>query len=170
MIPTVALVPTTRRGGIRLVTSLCVWHATAGDSLRSSLEWVARPESTSGFHVGIDRDGSIQLSTPLQFIAWHAGQSAWPVPMTGVPDHASVNARSVGIEFANRNDGIEQITTAQITAAVAVASELAARFPVLKKITSHVRHRDISPGRKTDPDPRGFDWPAFQLRLTEAFQ
>lgn len=169
MIPASALVATTRRGGIRLQTNLCVWHATTGDSLRSSLEWVARPDSTSGFHLGLDRDGSVQLSTPLQFVAWHAGQSAWPVPSGGVPDHASVNARSVGIEFANKNDGIEQITPAQIESAVRVVTELAARYPWLKTVAAHVRHRDIAPGRKSDPDPRGFDWPAFQSRLAEAF-
>ena len=129
----------------------------------------ARPESTSGFHLGIDRDGTVQLSTPLSFVAWHAGQSAWPVPASGVPTHASVNSRSIGIEFANRNDGVERITPAQITSAIALAKELGARYPALARTTSHVRHRDISPGRKTDPHPMALDWPAFLALIAMGF-
>ena len=116
-----------------------------------------------------DRDGTVQMSTPLQFVAWHAGQSAWPVPASGVPEQASVNRRSIGIEFANLDDGVERITAAQITSAVALAKELGARYPALARTTSHVRHRDISPVRKTDPHPIALDWPAFLALIAKGF-
>ncbi len=162
--------PTSKFGGVRVRTDLCVWHSTAGGSLKSSLQWVARPDSDAGFHLGIDRDGSVIISTPLDRIAWHAGLSAWPVPPAGVPPHASVNSHSIGIEFANRNDGSEPITAAQIDAAMDLAVALARRYPALRSPSAHVRHRDISPGRKSDPVPSSLSWSAFQGRLALALK
>lgn len=161
-------VPTPNVGPVRFSTDLCVWHATAGGSARSSAEWIARPKSGAGYHFLIDRDGSVIASTPLDRAAYHAGVSAWPVPPAGVPAGASVNRRSVGVAFANRNDGSEAITPAQINAAVSLAVSLAARYPALKSPAAHIRHRDCAPGRKSDPLPDALHWPAFVARLTAA--
>lgn len=161
----IPVIPTRYCGGVRVLTNLCVWHSTAGGTLRSSMEWVARDGSTSGFHFGIERDGALLSSTPVDRIGWHAGESAWPVPPAGVPQGASVNRRSIGIEFANSNDGREQVTSAQITAAMDLAVALAHAYPSLRDVKAHVRHRDISPGRKTDPLPSTLSWTAFQARL-----
>ncbi len=159
-----APVPTTRMGVARERTDLCIWHATAGGTARSSLEWIARPGSSAGYHVVIERDGSVLASTPLPRIAWHAGRSAWPVPPGGVTT-GSVNARSIGVAFANRNDGVEAVTDAQWATALELAAALAARYPALRSPDAHLRHRDVSPGRKTDPHPGTFDWPAFRAAL-----
>lgn len=158
-------VKTAQHGPQRTVTNLCVWHSTAGGSARSSAEWIARPGSQAGYHFIIDRDGSVIASTPLGATAYHAGRSAWPVPPAGVPAGGSVNRRSLGIAFANRNDGSEAITPAQIDAAVRLAGLLAVRFPALKNPAAHIRHRDCAPGRKSDPLPDALDWPAFVRRL-----
>jgi N-acetyl-anhydromuramyl-L-alanine amidase AmpD len=104
-------------------------------------------------------------STPLTAVAYHAGRSAWPVPAAGVPAGGSVNRRSIGVAFANRNDGSEAVTPAQIDAAVRLAGLLAERFPALQDTTAHIRHRDCAPGRKSDPLPTALDWPAFVARL-----
>ena len=157
-------IPTRNHGAARQRTDLCVWHATAGGTARSSAEWVARPNSGAGYHFMIERDGSVIASTPLGRIAYHAGVSAWPVPAGGIVGRVSVNGRSLGIAFANRNDG-EPVTPAQIDAAVALVKLLAVRYPALKSATAHVRHRDVAPGRKTDVLPDALDWPAFVRRL-----
>ena len=163
-------VPTREHGVKRLRTELVVWHSTAGGTARSSLQWIARAGSGAGYHFIIERDGTISASTPLDRTAWHAGLSAWPVPAAGVPRGWSVNNRSIGVSFANMNDGSEAITEAQIVAALALATLLAARYPALGAITAHVRHRDVSPGRKTDPLPSALNWPAFRARLTAALK
>jgi N-acetylmuramoyl-L-alanine amidase len=153
---------------VRFSTELLVWHATAGGSARSSAEWIARPKSGAGYHFIIDRDGSVIASTPLNRAAYHAGVSAWPVPVAGVPAGTSVNRRSIGVAFANKNDGSEDVTLAQIEAAIRLAALLTARFPALKHPAAHIRHRDCAPGRKSDPLPTALDWPAFVARLEEA--
>jgi N-acetylmuramoyl-L-alanine amidase len=161
-------IPTPNVGPIRPQTELCVWHSTAGGSARSSAEWIARPKSGAGYHFIIDRDGSIMASTPLNRAAYHAGVSAWPVPVAGVPAGASVNRRSIGVAFANLNDGSEAVTPAQINAAVTLAVLLAARYPALAHPAAHIRHRDCAPGRKSDPLPTALHWDAFIARLTAA--
>ncbi len=165
--------PTENYGGVRARTDLCVWHCTAGGSARGSMEWLARPNSGAGYHFIIDRDGTVTAMTPLTRTAWHAGLSAWPVPVAGVPARASVNGRSIGISFANWNVGVdqpnhEQVTDAQVTAAIALAVALAARYPALRLPTAHVRHRDVSPGRKSDPLPAVLNWVAFRAELEAA--
>ena len=159
-------IPTKNHGALRARTDLCVWHATAGGTARSSAEWIARPNSGAGYHFLIERDGSVIASTPLGRTAYHAGVSAWPVPARGVPSRGSVNGRSVGVAFANRNDG-EPVTAAQIASARDLARLLSARYPALKSPAAHIRHRDCAPGRKTDPLPTALDWPEF-VRLLGA--
>jgi N-acetylmuramoyl-L-alanine amidase len=161
-------VPTTQHGPQRATTVLCVWHATAGGTARSSAEWIARPNSGAGYHFIIERDGSVIASTPLTAVAYHAGRSAWPVPPAGVPAGGSVNRRSIGVAFANRNDGSEAVTPAQIDAGVDLAALLAARYPALKAPAAHIRHRDCAPGRKSDPLPDALNWQAFVARLAAA--
>jgi N-acetylmuramoyl-L-alanine amidase len=166
-------VPTVNHGERRTLTDLLVWHCTAGGTARSSLEWIARPNSGAGYHYVIERDGTVFASTPAGRIAWHAGLSAWPVPVAGVPPRASVNGRSLGVAFANMNVGVdlpghEPITEAQIVSTIALAQTLALSYPALRAITAHVRHRDVSPGRKSDPLPSVLEWQAFRVRLQRA--
>ena len=161
-------IPTPNVGPIRPQTELCVWHSTAGGSALSSAQWIARPNSNAGYHYLIERDGSVIASTPLSAVAYHAGVSAWPVPPAGVPAGASVNRRSLGVAFANKNDGSEAVTAAQINAAVSLAVLLAARYPALASPSAHIRHRDCAPGRKSDPLPTALHWDAFIARLTAA--
>lgn len=170
---TIPSIPSSRHGVRRESTTLLVWHSTAGGMARSSAEWIARPASSAGYHYIIERDGSVIASTPLEMVAWHAGVSAWPVPVAGVPRGSSVNLISVGVSFANRNvgvdaDGWEVVTEAQVRAACALAAALAVRYPALSDLRAHVRHRDVSPGRKTDPLPATLPWGAFQAALSRA--
>ena len=154
-------------GGKRRQTTHCVWHATAGGTALSSLGWLNRASAATdgkgqaGYHALIERDGTIYWHTPHDHIAYHAGVSAWPYP-----NGAALNARSVGIGFANRqvptsDSKFEAITPEQQAAARWVLRTLAVHYPALLSRDAHLRHRDCAPTRRSDPTPETRDWPAF---------
>lgn len=134
----------------RPITTIVV-HATAGASAMSSVNWLR--VVANSYHYLIDRDGSVIKAVPVSRVAFHAGRSVGP-------EGANVNEYSIGIAFANRDDGKEQITEAQMVALVGLCKEIEANVPTVKWLTTHKR---ISPGRKVDP--RLFDAPSFVKRL-----
>jgi N-acetylmuramoyl-L-alanine amidase len=123
----------------RPVTTV-VLHASAGASALSSISWLR--QISLSYHYVIERDGTIYKCAPASRVAFHAGRSLGP-------DGTDVNSYSVGICFANRNDGKEPITPEQRAAASFLCVELQKQFKDLIWVT---RHRDVSPGRKTDPN------------------
>jgi N-acetylmuramoyl-L-alanine amidase len=160
-------------GGPRQVTNLVVWHATAGGTAASSLNWQNRPGLPSAqqtsYHAIIERDGRVYLAAPVHRMAYHAGRSAWPI-VPGQEITGTLNRQSVGIAFANRNvptghPKYERVTEAQITAAVELCLFWKERYAWLGETARHVRHCDVSPGRKTDPLPDVLDWAAFLTRI-----
>lgn len=168
-------IPAVYHGAARTRTDLCVWHCTAGESAASSVQWMNRPDNTSpaSYHYLIDRDGTITAHCPDTLTAYHSGRSEWPNPRAVVPAGVSVNPRSLGIAFANRDvapgvKGFERITDAQRAAAVTLLQSLVGRFPALRAASAHVRHRDVAPGRKVDPLPEVLDWAAFVRTLAGA--
>jgi len=95
-------------------------------------------------HFLVRRDGTLVQFVPCARRAWHAGESAWH----GRP---RCNDFSVGIEL----EGTDEVryTAAQYAMLTRLVRALCARYP----ITDIVGHRDIAPGRKTDPGD-AFDW------------
>lgn len=118
-----------------------VLHADAGTSDRGTLEWLADPESKVSYHALIGRNGGIYTCVEMQHRAWHAGKSEW----NGIAD---VNAVSIGVAFCNRHDGKEALTPVQLATGLAYVTTLARQYPTLEAV---VTHKDIAPGRKTDP-------------------
>jgi N-acetylmuramoyl-L-alanine amidase len=160
-------------GGPRRETDLVVWHATAGESASSSLNWMNRPgvpsAQQSSYHAIVERDGRVFLMAPVHRRAYHAGRSAWPVPPDG-EIIGSINGRSIGIAFANRNlprgdAKYEAVTEGQIDSAIELLLFWKARYPWLGNPAQHIRHRDCAPGRKSDPLPDILDWDAFRERI-----
>lgn len=129
-----------------------VYHATAGDSARSSIGWLNRdltPEEhnkKASYHYIIDRDGSIVRMCKPTIVAYHAGDSAYPFPVHFPPGNGghSLNATSIGIAWANRDDG-EPLTAAQLESGLWLATVY--NVPLARI----VGHYEISPGRKVDP-------------------
>ena len=98
-------------------------------------------------HFLIRRTGEI-----LQFVctddrAWHAGESAWC-------DRANCNDYSIGIELESTDD--LAYVEAQYQQLQSLIRALRAHYPVLDR-GDIVGHRDVAPGRKTDPGD-SFDW------------
>lgn len=104
-------------------------------------------------HLFIDRLGQITQFVPFDKRAWHAGQSIW----RGRPN---CNDYAVGVELEGTDD--VPYADAQYAALLAVSLALFRRYPRLS-VEAVVGHREIAPGRKTDPGT-AFDWPRY-LRL-----
>lgn len=120
--------------------STIVLHGTGGHSAQSSADWLEHIGLS--YHYIINRDGSVLKCVPYKSrYAYHAGKSVGP-------NGSDVNKYSVGISFANMEDGIEQITIKQIESAIKIINDVCADMKGIKYIT---RHKDISPGRKYDP-------------------
>lgn len=143
-----------RHGGPRTTPpDMIVWHATESDSLSESISWVDRildsGESPTSFHYGIAQDGQIVRLVHPDYVAWHAGASAYPgLPPDRLPIGASVNRRSVGIEFTTPDYDTSTLTQAQLESGYWLAKVLKAEYPTIR---IHQAHREVAPIRKTDP-------------------
>jgi N-acetyl-anhydromuramoyl-L-alanine amidase len=105
-------------------------------------------------HAVIRRDGAITQYVPFAARAWHAGESSYR-------GRAACNDFSVGIEL----EGTDEMAymTPQYQSLASLVRSLCAAYPTLhtERLTGH---RDIAPGRKTDPGP-AFDWPRLRALL-----
>lgn len=130
----------------RKITTI-VFHATAGAGAVSSIKYLLKkllnrnPDDDASYHFLIERDGSIIKTVPELKKAWHAGKSFGP-------EGPNVNLYSIGIAFANKNDGAEPITQEQLDAAVELVDALCTAYPTIVWLTTHF---GVSWPRKTDP-------------------
>lgn len=111
----------------------------------------AGPVST---HLLIRRDGALIQYVPFTLRAWHAGRSAYG-------GRERCNDFSIGIEL----EGTDTLPfePAQYRVLVDCTRAILATYPGIGtgRITGH---RDIAPGRKTDPGPC-FDWAHYRSLL-----
>lgn len=145
------------RDGDKITT--IVYHSTAGAGAISSIKYLLKkllnrnPDDDASYHFLIERDGSIIKTVPIERKAWHAGKSLGP-------EGPNVNTYSIGIAFANKNDGYEPITRAQIMAALQLTDALVVAYPTIRHLTTHF---GISHPRKSDP--RLFKLEDFWMQL-----
>lgn len=127
-----------------------VLHATAdaGDETRS-LSWLRSPTSQASCHLLVSRAGWVTRLVGDEQRAWHAGASWWR-------GRSDVNSITLGIEIANRNDG-EPYTDEQYDRVAAIVAHYCRQGLSIDDV---VGHKDIAPGRRTDP--RGWDWDRFR--------
>jgi N-acetyl-anhydromuramyl-L-alanine amidase AmpD len=93
------------------------------------------------YHVLVHRDGRSTRFVDDTRNAWHAGRSRWR-------DVDGVNRISLGLAFANRQDGKEALTPEQLEAGRAWVRHWLATYPIEDVVT----HAMVSPGRKSDPE------------------
>lgn len=105
-------------------------------------------------HFLIERDGQITQFVSCLDRAWHAGISSFE-------GREACNDFSLGIELEGTDD--QPFTDAQYQALIALTRQLQQRYPQItpQRICGH---RDVAPGRKTDPGPC-FDWARFRREL-----
>lgn len=126
--------------------SLVVVHGTVGSDA-GDLNWLTNPAAKVSYHYLIQRDGTIWRLVEEKDRAWHAGKSHWH----GRDD---VNDFSIGIGLSNLGPGKEEhYTDEQYDSLGWLIHDLFIRYGPLDV----VGHKDVSPGRKTDPWDY-FDW------------
>ncbi len=104
-------------------------------------------------HYIIDRSGSIYRLVYDRNIAYQAGKSRLPDGKT------DVNAVSIGIELVNTMH--DSPTDAQYASLVKLVKCVESKYDI-KYVLGH---KDVAPGRKTDP--WNFDWKKFNRLLKE---
>lgn len=129
--------------------NLIVLHATASSRTSTARGVIAYMNNHApapvSYHYLIERNGDMVRMCDPKYTAYHAGVSAWPKAPVG---RESVNGRSIGISFVNDNLR-EMLTAAQLD-----SGEWLCRVWMQKLgigANAIVAHREVSPGRKTDP-------------------
>ena len=99
-------------------------------------------------HFLIRRDGTLIQFVPCALRAWHAGVSSWR-------GRKGCNDFSIGVEL----EGTDELPyeSAQYATLARLTRALRRRYPIAEV----VGHKDIAPGRKTDPGP-AFDWARYR--------
>lgn len=105
-------------------------------------------------HYFIDRRGTVTEYVPLSKRAWHAGKSSYH-------GRENVNDFSIGIELEGTDH--EPYTSAQYNTLADLTLEIMKQYPRITR-DRIVGHRDVAPGRKTDPGD-SFDWNHFYALL-----
>lgn len=158
-------------GGSRLVTpSMVVVHATGGDTADGAMTWLnrvlANGEHKASYHYLIDKPRQqILRFCPVDLIAYHAGVSAWPdAPMPW----QSVNRISIGVAFANDNGDDQNLADDPLTpwqqqAGLWLVTTLCRQYQI--PANRVLGHREVSPGRKTDPLPRILSMDTFRAQV-----
>lgn len=160
-----------RKAGVRVDTVLI--HHTASNGLLGALAWMCASKSKASAHYVIGMGGDIYGLVPEDRKAWHAGKGR--LPWETCPEY-DFNHRSIGIEVVNPGDGVTPFTEAQYAALEWLVPDVLSRMNcdrvylddenVLPRaransappFTAYVLgHRDVAPGRKTDPADN-FDW------------
>jgi len=105
-------------------------------------------------HLFINREGQLLQFVDFSKKAWHAGVSEFK-------GQKECNDFSIGIEL----EGTDTIpySSEQYTALVDVTKCLLQHYPSISK-DRIVGHKDIAPGRKTDPGD-SFDWEGYRNLL-----
>lgn len=105
-------------------------------------------------HALIRRDRELVQYVPFHRRAWHAGRSNYR-------GRAHCNDFSIGIELEGSDDMNYEV--GQYRGLAATINALIEAYPTLSR-ERIVGHKDIAPGRKTDPGP-AFDWARLRRLL-----
>lgn len=149
--------------------AMIIWHSIRDKGgAESAIEYLnTTDEKVASYHYLIDRDGAIKRMCRPEWVAYHAGDSAWPHPKVGDGTESckpnggkSVNAISLGIAFCTDDDGAnnrdeggagddEHITDKQRESGLWLAKVYMSRYDIPPSL--NLGHKEVSPGRKTDP-------------------
>ena len=129
---------------------MLVMHYTDMLTTEAAVAQLQNPEAKVSAHYVIGESGEIFSLVKEEDRAWHAGESFWR-------GHANLNARSIGIEIANRghSHGYTKFPERQMQAVALLSNEIIARHDIPAR--NVVGHSDIAFLRKQDPGHL-FDW------------
>lgn len=133
-----------------LPIDMLVLHYTDMLTAQDAVARLCDAESKVSAHYVVGEDGSIFQLVDETMRAWHAGESHWR-------GSNQINARSIGIEIANRGHSHDypDFPPVQMQAVRDLCRDILARHPMPAR--NIVGHSDIAFLRKTDPGEK-FDW------------
>jgi N-acetylmuramoyl-L-alanine amidase len=166
-----------RRRGVNVDAVLIHHTASSADSqgTLNAINWLCSRTSGVSAHYVVGHNGRVYRLVPEHQSAWHAGKGR--LPWETCPEY-DFNHRSVGIEVVNPGDGKTPFTEAQYRALEWLVPDIVRRLEwsdvhvfgsgreqwttQLSNARQPIRgtvlgHRDVAPGRKTDPADN-FDW------------
>lgn len=129
---------------------MLVLHYTDMDTTEAALARLVDPESRVSAHYVVSERGEVYQLVSETERAWHAGESHWR-------GSAAINARSIGIEIANRghSNDYPDFPEVQMDAVIALCKDIIQRYNIPER--NVVGHSDIAFLRKVDPGEK-FDW------------
>lgn len=130
---------------------MLVLHYTDMDTAEAAIARLTDPEAKVSAHYVVSEQGEITQLVNETDRAWHAGESHWR-------GSAQINARSIGIEIANRghSNDYPDFPQVQIDAVIGLSKDIIARYNIPER--NVVGHSDIAFLRKVDPGEK-FPWP-----------
>lgn len=128
-----------------------VLHYTDMLSADEAIARLCDAQAKVSAHYVVAEDGTTTQLVAESSRAWHAGESHWR-------GSNQMNARSIGIEIANRGHSHDypDFPDAQMQSVVALCRDIIDRYAIPAR--NVVGHSDIAFLRKTDPGEK-FDWP-----------
>ncbi len=129
---------------------MLVLHYTDMLSAEEAIARLCDAQAKVSAHYVVAEDGTVSQLVDEAQRAWHAGESHWR-------GHNNINARSIGIEIANRGHSHDypDFPAVQIAAVIALANAIVARHGIGAR--NVVGHSDIAFLRKMDPGEK-FPW------------
>lgn len=122
--------------------SVIVLHHTGPGGLEATISWMKNDESNVSYHYIIDTDGKLYQMVKEANKAWHAGRASFR-------GERGVNSLSIGVALVG--EGKEKFTDAQYKSVAWLCDMLKKKYRIPNE--NIVGHKDVSPGRKTDPEP-----------------
>jgi hypothetical protein len=147
-----------------------VVHATFGGTYKSSVTYMNRdlndpkgPRKKTSYHYGVERNGNIDRSLDPLYESYGSGDSAWPNPIhiSHGGNRSTLNPRCINVAFALEQG--ERPTEEQMTSMLWLVRTLMERFDVPP--SDVLAHKEVSPGRKFDPDT--LDMADFRRQLAD---
>lgn len=125
-----------------------VLHHSYG-SYDGGVSWILNDSSNVSYHVLIDTDGKRTVFADDNERAWHAGKSSFK-------GRGGCNGYMLGVAFTNDTNSRE-LTDEEVASAVEYMAPRFDKWGWPKDLSTITTHREVSPGRKTDPDIRAED-------------
>ena len=151
--------------------TMFVWHTTRSkESFRESMHYLnTTNEKKASYHYGIERDGQIIRMLPVEKVAWACGDSAWPNPKRGdgsedCKPNGGKSVNGISISAAWANDDSEPLTIQQKASGLWLAKVYWARCGI--PVSLNLGHREVSPGRKVDPNAVGFSMDDWRVQIS----
>lgn len=128
-------------GGVNEGRKYVIVHANAG-TLEGTLAWMQNPDANVSYHYLIALHGGVYQLVDEHERAWHAGRSQWE-------NDSNLNDLSVGVAIESLEGSDSQVTALQYEALLTLIADIQARYDIPSKYV--LGHKEVSPGRKTDP-------------------